>query len=190
MLPVNATHQIAVLGALSVEPVNLNDLVDRLPIDRARTIAAMGRLIARGLAERSEVGIYALSVTGTVLLRDGLKVGGDACKVRKDPVYADSLRQRAWRAMRLAGRFTVADIARAALRDERDGEDAIRRFFTALTAAGYLVERHGRIKGTAPSSNGFKVWQLVRDTGEWAPRYVQARKHFVDRNAREVFSCR
>lgn len=190
MLPVNATHQIAVLGALSVEPVNLNDLVGRLPIDRARTIAAVGRLISRGLAERSEVGVYALSQAGADGLRDGLAIGGDPHKVRKDPVYADSLRQRAWRAMRIAGRFTIADIARSALRGERDGEDAIRRFFTALTAAGYLVERHGRVQGTAPSSNGFKVWQLVRDTGEWAPRYVQAKRHFVDRNSREIFACR
>jgi hypothetical protein len=92
--------------------------------------------------------------------------------------------------MRIAKRFTVADIARAAVKDEVDGDDSIRRFCLALTLAGYLVERHGRAAGTAPSSNGFKVWQLVRDTGEWAPQYVQADKHFVDRNTREVFPCR
>ncbi|MEN5083713.1 hypothetical protein ABE438_14615 [Bosea sp. TWI1241] len=190
MLPANATHQIAVLGALSVEAVNLNDLETRLPIARPALIAAAGRLIQRGLAERKENGVYALSATGSHLIRAGMKIGRDLNKVRKAPVYADSLRQRAWRAMRIAVRFTASDIARSAVRGEKDGEDAIRRFCTALTAAGYLVERHGRAAGTAPSSNGFKVWQLARDTGEWAPRYVQAKRHFVDRNTHEVFRCR
>lgn len=190
MLPVNATHQIAVLGAIGAETVNLNALETRLPIPRAALIAAAGRLVSRGLLERSELGVYGLSETGLTILRDGLKIGGDPKKRRKEPLYIDSLRQRAWAAMRLVGRFTVGDLAIRAVRDEVDGEDSIRRFCLALTRADYLIELSGRAAGTAPSSNGFKVWQLVRNTGEHAPRYRSASRDFVDRNTREVFACR
>lgn len=189
MLPVNATHQIAVMTAMSAEPVTLDQLVAKLPIERAAIVAAAGRLVIRGLIERQDTGVYGLSQTGLTVLRDGLKVGGDPVKRRKDPVYADSLRQRAWRAMRLTPRFTVGDIVLRAKQDEKDAEDSIRRFCHHLARAGYLVELPARARGTALSSPGYKVWRLKRNTGENAPHYRQASRTFKDRNTHEVFPC-
>lgn len=189
MLPVIATHQIAVLSVIGDGAVNLNELETRLPLDRAQITAATGRLIIRGLLEREETGVYRRSPEGMRALRDGLKVGGAPHKVRKDPIYARSLRQRAWAAMRLTIRFTVGSLAELAVIDERDGEDSIRRFCLALTRAGYLAELPTRKRGAVAGSNGFKQWRLIRDTGELAPRYMQSKGAFADRNTREVFRC-
>ena len=191
MLPVHATHQIAVLGNVGAEAITLDALCQRLPmITRAAVTAAVGRLVARGHVEREETGIYRLSQAGVEALKDGLKIGGDSYKRRKNPVYADSLRQRAWKAMQLEGRFTVGSLAQLAIRDETDGEDSIRRFCLALTRAGYLAELPTRVKGEVAGSNGFKQWRLIRNTGEIAPRYVAADKAFHDRNDGKVYPCR
>lgn len=191
MLPVHATHQIAVLGNMSTEAITLDTLSQRLPmIARPSVIAATGRLVARGLVERQEDGVYQLSQAGVTALKDGLKIGGDPYKRRKAPVYADSLRQRAWRAMQLEGRFTIGSLAQLAIRNERDGEDSIRRFCLALTRAGYLAELPTRVPGEAAGSNGFKQWRMIRDTGDIAPRYVAATRAFHDRNDGKVYLCR
>ncbi len=189
MLPANATHQIALMGALGSAPVSLDALAQRLPMNRAAIIAAAGRLVARGLVNRDEWGVYALSDEGLTALRDGLKIGGDPARRRKEPVYSDSLRQRAWKAMRLTKRFTAGEVASLARQDERDAEDSIRRFCSALCRAGYLVELPARTSPDRPGSNGRKVWRLVRDTGDLAPRYMAATRSFADRNTREVFPC-
>jgi hypothetical protein len=190
MLPMNATHQVAVLSSIGDEAVNLNDLESRLPIPRPALIAATGRLVIRGLLEREEEGVFRRSPEGLRVLRDGLKIGGDSAKRRKEPVYSNSLRQRAWAAMRLTKRFTVGSLTELAVKNEKDGEDSIRRFCLALTQAGYLAELPTRQRGTVAGSNGFKQWRLIRDTGEHAPRYMQRDKAFADRNTREVFPCR
>lgn len=191
MLPVHATHQIAVLGNMGTEAVTLDELDARLPmIGRAAIVAAAGRLVARGYVERQEDGVYKLSQAGIDGLKDGMKIGGDPQKRRKNPVYADSLRQRAWKAMTLEKRFTVGAIAQLAVRDETDGEDSIRRFCLALTRAGYLAELPTRVKGEIAGSNGFKQWRLIRETGEIAPRYIAADKAFHDRNDGKVYPCR
>lgn len=190
MLPASATHQIAVLSCIGEEVVNLNVLEARLPIERKAVIAAAGRLVARGLLEREEDGVFKRSAEGLRALREGLPVvGGDRRKVRKEPLYVDSLRQRAWAAMRLKSRFTVACLTELAAKDEKDAEDSIRRFCFALTRAGYLAELPVRVRGAVAGSNGFKQWRLVRDTGAIAPRYMQAKQAFADRNTREVFRC-
>lgn len=193
MLPVNATHQIAVMGALSAieaQAVNLNDLVERLPIPRPALVAAAGRLVARGLVERAEDGVYRLSPAGSAALVSGLKIGGDPARRRKHPLYADSLRQRAWRAMRLSIRFTAGDIVALAARDEIDAEDSIRRFCHQLVRADYLAELPTRTSPERPGDNGRKQWRMVRDTGELAPQYMAASKAFRDRNTGEVAPCR
>lgn len=191
MLPVDATHQIAVLGCMGTQAITLDTLAGNLPmIARPAIIAAAGRLVARGLVEREEDGVYRLSKAGVEALQDGLKIGGDSYKRRKQPIYADSLRQRAWKAMQLQTRFTVGDLVQLAVRNEKDGEDSIRRFCFALTRAGYLAELPTRVPGSVAGSNGFKQWRLIRNTGDIAPRYVQAERAFHDRNDGKVYKCR
>jgi len=190
MLPINATHQIALMGAMGRDAVDLDTLAKRLPIERASIVAAAGRLVARGLFERLENGVYRLSPDGKKALSEGRSItGGKAGKRVKHPVYSDSLRQRAWKAMRLSGRFTAGEIAALAARDEKDAEDTIRRYCHQLAGAGYLVELPTRTKPGKAGSNGNKQWRLIRDTGEMAPQHAASKRQMIDRNTREVFPC-
>lgn len=191
MLPVNATHQIALMGAMGREAIDLETLASRLPIPRSAIIAAAGRLVARGLFERLETGTYRLSPEGKTVLSEGRPlVGGSAGKSIKHPVYSDSLRQRAWKAMRLSGRFTAGEIAALAARGERDAEDSIRRYAHLLTRAGYLAELPTRARPGKAGSNGAKQWRLIRDTGEHAPQYMAAMRQIRDRNTGDTFPCK
>ncbi len=142
--------------------------------------------MARGLVERLESGLYQLSVSGLVALEEGAFLKSGYCRKvgeRKTPVFAEGFQQRAWKAMRLQGRFTIGDIVQLAAREETlKPEVSLQKLFVRLSKAGYVVELPVRIKG-------FKQWRLVRDTGAKAPCYVLNTKSFKDRNTLEVFPC-
>jgi hypothetical protein len=187
-----ATHQIAVMGAIGTSTVTIDELASALPINRKSISTAAGKLIRRGHVERLETGRYRLTLTGRETLEGGSALrSGPHRSVRKHPVYADTLQQRAWAAMRLSTRFTIGDIVTLAARPvDKKPEASLQRFFHRLTKAGYLVELPARAHGTSPTSNGFKVWRLMRDSGEHAPRWLDRVKAFKDWNTLEVFPCR
>ncbi len=190
----NATHQAAVLGLMAALPdteVTIEMLDRSLPIGRKQIATATGKLIQRSYVERSETGVYRLTLTGRQALATGVSLtSGPHRGQRKHPFYADSLQQRAWAAMRLTSRFTIGSIAQLAARDtDKHPEQALQRFFHRLTRAGYLVELPTRVKAAEPTSNGFKQWRLIRDTGAHSPRWLDRRQAFKDWNTREVFPC-
>ena len=186
-----ASHQMAVLGAIGSKTVTLDALAADLPISAKKLATAAGKLVARDYVERLEAGVYRLTLTGREALEEGVTLSSGPHRGRsKHPVFADTLQQRAWKAMRLAGRFTIGDIvALAATERDKTPEGSLQRFFLRLRRAGYLVELPTRVKGTAETSNGFKQWRLVRDTGDHAPRYLEASDSFRDWNTQEVFPC-
>lgn len=191
----NATHQAALLGVMAsgnAGPLTMDQLDAVLPIGRKKIATAAGRLILRGFVERAETGVYALTLTGRKALAEGvsLKSGPHRGK-RKHPVYRDTLTQRAWTAMRLQPRFSLGDIITLAANDQ-DGqpEKALQRFVHRLKSTGYLVELPARRRGSTRTSNGFKVFRLVRDTGEHAPRWIDRQRSMKDWNTREIFPVR
>lgn len=190
-----ATHQIAVLAVMAhpfAGPATIDELDARLPIGRKQIATAAAKLIQRSFVERLETGVYALTATGRKALEDGAALtSGPHRGRRKHPAFADTLQQRAWNAMRLAGRFTIGDIATLAGRPEDKGvEGTLQRLFHRLARAGYLTELPKRVRGTEPGSNGFKQWRLTRDTGARAPQFLERQQAFKDVNTREVFPCR
>lgn len=172
-------------------PLTLDQLDAALPIGRKQIATAAAKLIQRAYLERLETGLYRLTLTGREALEAGTSLSsGPHRGRRKHPVYSDSLQQRAWAAMRLQPRFTIGDIVTlAATPEDKDPEGSLQRFFYRLTRAGYLAELPTRARGTSPTSNGYKQWRLLRDTGEHAPRWLEAQKAFKDWNTREVFPC-
>lgn len=186
-----ATHQIAVMGAIGARTVDIDTLADSLPMSRKAISTAAGKLIAREYVERLETGLYRLTLMGREMLEAGANLrSGPHRGRRKHPVYAHTLQQRAWAAMRLSSRFTIGDIATlAATPDDKKPEASLQRFFHRLTRAGYLAELPTRVPGQSETSNGFKQWRLLRDTGEHAPRWLDRQKAFKDWNTREVFPC-
>ena len=187
-----ATHQIAVMGAIGARMVTLDELAAALPIARKAIAKAAGKLIARSYVERAEAGVYALTLTGREALAEGKSLkSGPHRGLRKHPVYRDTLTQRAWAAMRLQPRFKIGDLVTLAAR-EGDGqpEKSLQRFVHRLKATGYVVELPARAKGVSETSPGFKVFRLVRDSGDQAPRWLDKQKAMKDWNTREVFASR
>lgn len=191
-----ATHQIAVMGALSTfyrspccdgVAVTVEQLEIAVPIGRKQIATAVGKLIRRGYAERFEIGVYALTLTGRQALKDGtIMTSGPYRGQRKIPAYRDTLQQRAWAAMRLTPSFTIADIVLVAAKPEDASPDAsLRRYFHRLKGAGYLVDMPRRTGG----QGGPKIWRLVRNTGDQSPRWIDRSQSFRDFNTREVFPC-
>lgn len=190
----NATHQAALLAVMATGnggSLTIDQLDATLPIGRKQIATAAARLIQRAYVERAETGVYRLTLTGRKALEDGVSLtSGPHRKRRKYPVLQDTLRQRAWKAMRLNTRFTVPDIVTLAARDtDGDAEGNIRRFCHQLVRCGYLAQLPGLVRGNKETSPGFACYRLLRDTGDAAPQYRAKDRGFYDRNTREVFPC-
>ena len=90
----------------------------------------------------------------------------------KPRVVRGTLREKAWRAMQIKGKFTLADLVRAALAADgaaKDPRNNLGRYVKALADAGILAEMKRRMAPASPTSNGEKRWVLVRDLGRLAP---------------------
>jgi len=90
----------------------------------------------------------------------------------KPHVARGTLREKAWRAMQIKGKFTLSDLIRIAVGETdaaKDPRNNIGRYVKALTVAGVLIEMQRRAVPTSLTSNGEKRWMLVRDLGRLAP---------------------
>lgn len=90
----------------------------------------------------------------------------------KPRVLQGTIRQKAWRAMQIKGKFTLSDLCRAVLTGEEAGADPgnnIGRYIQELLAVGILAEMPRRAPPTTPRSQGKKRWLLVKDLGRAAP---------------------
>lgn len=163
----------------------IDQLDAMLPLNRRQISDGAAKLILRGQLERVETGCYQLTATGLEAAVSGETitsgpVGKHAGRTRRP--LRDTLRQRAWTAMRMAGNFTVGDLVMAAARDDRDAENNVARYLRVLRSAGYVVELPVRARGTHLTSNGFKRFRLLKDTGPIAPVWSDARRMFIDHN--------
>jgi hypothetical protein len=162
----------SVLGAVGNANESLINLTARLPFQPATTHALVGRAIALQLVERDHNGALILSDRGRSFLREGEAHArpflASPTGARK-PV-ADSLRQRAWAAMRLSGRFTVGSLVILAGRSgERTPDDNLRRYIRGLMRAGYVCRLPQRQSGPLTGAAAAHQYRLIRDTGPVAP---------------------
>lgn len=166
--------------------MTIDQLDASLPLNRRQISDGAAKLILRGYAERVEAGCYQLTPAGHKALATGIAItsgprGRLTGGLRKAP--RDTLRQRAWTAMRMSGAFTVGDIALAAARPgDAMPENNLQRYMRQLHRAGYLAELPVRARGTALTSNGFKRFRLLKDTGPLAPVWSDTHDVMIDRN--------
>lgn len=163
-----------------------------LGLTRRQISNAMSTLVRHGLVERAEAGCYQLTADGEVARAEGRVFtsgpnGPHTGRARKP--WRDTFRQRAWSAMRMSVTFTIGDIVVAASVDDRDSTANAMKYARQLTLAGYLMEMPVRQKGTRLTSNGFKRFRLIRDTGPAAPVYREKKKALYDYNLREDVPC-
>lgn len=193
----SGVHQMAILQTLeSGDCLTVDTIGERTAISNRKVAKAAGKLIARGFVERIERGCYQLTEDGQTFVASGVDIISGPQKAhtgQKAPV-ANTLRQRAWTVMRMSGAFTIGDLQIAAASgDERDAVGNLRRYLKALTAAGYVMEMPVRAAGTKLTSNGFKRWRLLKDTGPLAPVVSAKVSGLIDHNfgkPGEVVPCR
>lgn len=171
----------------------IDDLAESLKLTRRQVSDGAAKLVLRGLLERIEAGCYQLTATGIAAAAAGevIKSGPwrpDTVTVRKP--LPDTFRQRLWTAMRMSKTFTVGEVAMIASREsEESPENNAAWYIRHLKDAEYLVELPVRQKGTRLTSNGYKRYRLLKDTGSLAPVYRPKTKEVFDHNTGEAVSC-
>ena len=154
-----ATHQTQVLHALP--PVickTLPVLSDALGLTRRQASRAARLLIRKGLVERVEVGCFRLTPDGERAVTDGIEItaGPNAPLETVRRPMVDTLRQRAWTAMRIKRAFTIADLLVAGTQgSERNAAHNLQIYLRNLARAGVVRRMKRRVAGTRPTSNGF-----------------------------------
>ena len=136
------TTQIAILGAIGKGFKTLDELDTHLPIVRSEISKAASKLIEKLLIERLERGRFQLTGEGRDFLNEGRSITSGPNKPRhmlaKQP--SNTLRQRAWNAMRFQGRFTVPSICMVAkTAKDKAPEHNLQTYFRLLLNACYLV---------------------------------------------------
>lgn len=195
-MPGEATVQNALLAHLGAadDCLTIDELDEATPISRRDIAKAMGKLILRGYAERIEAGCFRATEAGRAAHASGEVItsgpSGPHTAAANCP-QAGTLRQRAWDAMRLGGTFSIPDLVVAA----DNGKDAdptsnLQRYLKGLERAGYLAALPVRERGTRPTSNGFRRFRLVDDTGEIAPVLRPKKQEVYDHNRKETRSLR
>lgn len=130
---------------------------------------------------------YSVTPAGRAFLESGKRLtSGPRGPQPGKRLYHGTLRQRAWHAMQIKKKFTVADILPVAANGgERDAENNIGKYVRALARTGFLTELERRGPREVPTSNGYKRYLLTRDTGLLAPRWLPLRGIVFDPNTEE-----
>lgn len=186
------TNQHRILYHLGDRCEVIADIAAALHLTNIQVGKASGELIARGYLERVERGCFRLTSEGSLAVAAGVKIcagsHGPVTTIRS-PV-CNTLRQRAWKAMRIRREFTVPDIAMVVARDNPPSAyNSLQTYLRQLVASGYVARAARKVPGTAITSNGFNRFRLIRDTGPRAPVYSAKRQAVHDFNVGKDVPC-
>lgn len=177
----------AVMAALhgladATDQVTLDGIVCGSGLARRQAANACGKLVAHGLLARQtdadgsvKPGKYLLTPDGRIALEAGVSIkSGPKGAHGKPRKTGGSLREKVWRLLRIRRKVSVPEAVAllcdgdASVQDIENTTNNVQRYLRALRLTGYLADMR-REPGAAPSSNGFKRYLLVRDTGPLAP---------------------
>lgn len=165
------TRQIA--GALDMTPVNLR--------------CCLRTLVARGLITSCE-GCHQITEKGAKTLAEGREVTSGPTVDKAVTRRETTLRDKAWRAMRIREVFSLDELMMLICDgEEKDATGNLGGYIRALANAGYLVPMRRRAAG-----RNHARWRLTRkgNTGLEAPAWNKARGMVTDANTGEVFNVR
>ncbi len=165
------------LRALASGPLLTAELAKAMGISVDSTRSVCRCLRARGLMRTVE-GIHELTEAGRQAMTIGQEItcGPDKGGVRR----AESLRAKAWRAMRIKVKFSLDELLSLLCDgEEKDAAGNLRRYLRALELTGYLVE----MKRTG--ADGSRRWWLAKDTGLHAPAWNKKAWTLTDPNTGE-----
>lgn len=173
--------------------LTLDQLAEAAGMDKNVASTGAGRLIVRGYIQRLQLGVYTLTEEGLDARQQNVKIKsgpmGPTTAIARAP-ERDTLRQRAWSAMRVLVTFSTAEIACIAT-DEPSENDMknIRKYCRGLRSAGVLIDMPTRERGTIQLGQGHKRYRLFRELGEIAPSHRAHKNDVFDHNSREVLPC-
>lgn len=184
--PTALLHRLA-----SRDCMTIGELVAELDLTKRQVSDAAAGLLRRGYLQRMGIGCYQLTDAGMAAAAAGEVVTSGRTGPRdKVPEVRNTLRQRAWRAMRIRRQFTVPDLVMdAATSADGNASDNLQRYLRLLRSAGYIAPHPRRAPGAALTSNGFKRWILIRNTGPRAPAALSKIRAVHDFNTGEDFPC-
>lgn len=167
---------------------DIDALVAELDLNRRQITNATVKLLQKGLILRQRDGVLRLTEDGVAAAAEGTVIRGSRQKVSRS--QRNTFRERAWRSMRVRRRFTISEVVSdAAGPDDRQPDDNARRYVSRLRQAGFVMELPRRAPGTALSSNGFKRFALVRNSGPRAPVWCGEKGTVHDFNTGEDHPC-
>jgi hypothetical protein len=194
----SADAQMAVLRALADGACRTLDwLTDAVGFGVKATGQAAGKLVARGLIERTERGCFQITAAGTAFLAAGdTLTSAPRRPFSKGRKTSDTRRERLWRAIRAraaGGVFSAGDLLPLAL---TEGENEVAALAEAalycrwLARAGVLLprRRQAREAGVAPGV-GARTYSLVYNLGPLAPEIRRAAQAVYDPNRRLLMPC-
>lgn len=161
-------------------------LVDMTGLERRRVADACCRLVTRGWIVRRQIGCFELSDQGRRAIAAGETITSGPTKplTQAEPrrPRRRTVRDKMWSAMRVLLKVRIADLETMA----GATRDNAQRYVGALEKAGYLVRLRPE-PGSAPTSNGYCRWLLVRNSGPEAPVYRVRLADVYDRNTGQSY---
>ncbi len=179
-------NQTRVLHALTGSTKTLGVLSSELKLTRRQVTDAAFVLARKGFVKRVRTGCFRLTLAGELAVASGVVItsGPNAPFEAARRPMADTLRQRAWTAMRIQRGFTINDLLVASADGaERNAVRNLQRYLAALSTAGVVRRMKRRVAGTRLGSGGFLKYQLLMDLGEIAPVVRSARGVLHDHNS-------
>ena len=174
----------------NAECIKIAEIAERTGWPRGQVTRKVDTLRKRGFAERVKTGCYRLTDAGRRAKANATPINSGPAGPhtgRRRPA-PDSFRSRLWRAHRALRKASIPDlIAMADGETLRDPVSAARCYLKALEGAGYVMKLARRAPGTAPTSNGFHRWLLVKNTGPKAPTWNPDKRELYDPNTGESF---
>lgn len=179
----------ALLAALTVDTCKtVSVLAEETGLANYKIVRAAAALICRGYATRAEVGCFTLTAEGEAFRQGGGAItSGPAGRLtqRSRRPHKSVLRDRIWAALRIKEKASTQELLMLAGDDQHDYRSLAARYLKALCRTGYLVELPRRAAGTSPTSNGYKRFRLVKDTGPEAPQMKTRSGMLFDPNTGE-----
>ena len=177
----------AVMAALhrlvdATDQVKLDDIVRESELERKQVSNACDKLVTHGYLFRQtysdgkvKPGKFRLTNEGRIAWEAGAnRKSGPKGPSGKPRNTAGSLREKVWRLLRIRQKASVPEVVallcdgNATAQEIECATNNVQKYLRALRATGYLTDMR-REPGSKPTSNGFKRYLLVRDTGPLAP---------------------
>lgn len=172
-------------------------LTNRQVADACAKLVQHGYLARQTYSDDSvKPGCYTITDLGKAALDQGTRMtSGPKGPTGKTRPKDNSLRERAWRCLRIRRKASVPELvgllidAGASQEQIKAAENNLQHYFRPLVRAGYLTEMR-REAPQSMTSNGAKRYLLVRDTGLLAPISQPSQSKVYDQNEEKQYDAK